>query len=36
MKLVADNVDVIVLPNTGHGILEERPRDTAEALVNCL
>jgi pimeloyl-ACP methyl ester carboxylesterase len=36
MKLVADNVEVIVLPNTGHWILEERPKETAEALVNFL
>ena len=36
MKLVADNVEVIVLPNTGHWILEERPKETTEALVNFL
>ena len=36
MKLVADNVTVIVLPNTGHWILEERPKETSEALVNFL
>jgi pimeloyl-ACP methyl ester carboxylesterase len=36
MKLVADNVDVIVLPNTGHWILEERPKETTEALVKFL
>jgi pimeloyl-ACP methyl ester carboxylesterase len=36
MKLVTDNVDVIVLPNTGHWILEERPKETMEALVNFL
>ena len=36
MKLVADNVDVVVLPNTGHWILEERPKETIEALVNFL
>ena len=36
MKLVADNVEVIVLPNTGHWILEEPPKETAEALVNFL
>ena len=36
MKLVADNVEVVVLPNTGHWILEERPKETAEALVNFL
>jgi pimeloyl-ACP methyl ester carboxylesterase len=36
MKLVADKVDVIVLPNTGHWILEERPKETTEALVKFL
>jgi len=36
MKLVADNVEVIVLPNTGHWILQEPPKETAEALVNFL
>ena len=36
MKLVADNVEVVELPNTGHWILEERPKETTEALVNFL
>jgi pimeloyl-ACP methyl ester carboxylesterase len=36
MKLVADNVTVIVLPNTGHWILEERPKETIDALVKFL
>jgi pimeloyl-ACP methyl ester carboxylesterase len=36
MRLVADNVSVIVLPNTGHWILEERPKETTEALVKFL
>src|SRR5437667_10809004 len=36
MKLVADNVTVVVLPNTGHWISEERPKETAEALLNFL
>src|SRR5438132_11915623 len=36
MKLVADNVTVIVLPNTGHWILEEKPKETTNALVNVL
>ena len=36
MKLVADNVTVIVLPNTGHWILEEKPKETTYALVNFL
>src|ERR1700730_13247740 len=36
MKLVADNVTVVVLPNTGHWILEERPKETTDALVKFL
>ena len=36
MKLVATNVKVIVLKNTGHWILEENPKETTEALVNFL
>jgi pimeloyl-ACP methyl ester carboxylesterase len=36
MKLVADNVTVIVLKDTGHWILEERPKETTEALVRFL
>ena len=36
MKLVADNVTVIVLPNTGHWILEERPKETTDALLKFL
>jgi pimeloyl-ACP methyl ester carboxylesterase len=36
MKLVADNVTVIVLPNTGHWILEERPKETTDALFKFL
>ena len=35
-KLVAENATVIVLPNTGHWILEEKPKETTEALVNFL
>ncbi|HEX4640815.1 MAG TPA: alpha/beta hydrolase [Chthoniobacterales bacterium] len=35
-KLVAENATVIVLPNTGHWILEERPKETTEALTNFL
>jgi pimeloyl-ACP methyl ester carboxylesterase len=35
-KLVAANATVIVLPNTGHWILEEKPKETTEALVNFL
>ena len=36
MKLVADNVTVVVLPNTGHWILEEQPKETTDALVKFL
>jgi pimeloyl-ACP methyl ester carboxylesterase len=36
MKLVATNVTVIVLPDTGHWILEERPKETSDALVKFL
>jgi len=35
-KLVADNAMVIVLPNTGHWILEEKPKETTDALMNFL
>jgi pimeloyl-ACP methyl ester carboxylesterase len=31
-RLVASNVTVVVLENTGHWVLEERPKDTTEAL----
>ena len=36
MKLVTENPIVIVLPNTGHWILEEKPKETTDALVNFL
>jgi pimeloyl-ACP methyl ester carboxylesterase len=36
MKLVATNVTVMVLPDTGHWILEERPKQTTDALVRFL
>lgn len=36
MKLVADNVTVVVLKETGHWILEERPKETTDALVKFL
>ncbi|PYI93321.1 MAG: alpha/beta hydrolase [Verrucomicrobia bacterium] len=35
-KLVADTPGLIVLKDTGHWILEERPKETTEALVNFL
>jgi len=36
MKLVADNVTGIVLKDTGHWISEERPKETADALIEFL
>lgn len=36
MKLVADNVTVVVLPDSGHWILEEKPKETTEALLKFL
>ncbi|HEY2122847.1 MAG TPA: alpha/beta hydrolase [Chthoniobacterales bacterium] len=35
-KLVADNPTVIVLPNAGHWILEEKPKETTDALLKFL
>jgi pimeloyl-ACP methyl ester carboxylesterase len=35
-KLVAGNATLIVLPNAGHWILEERPKETSDALVKFL
>jgi pimeloyl-ACP methyl ester carboxylesterase len=36
MRLVASNVTVIVLPDTGHWIMEERPKETMDAIVTFL
>ena len=36
MKLVADNVTVVVLKDTGHWISEERPKETSDALTKFL
>ena len=36
MKLVANDVAVVVLKDTGHWISEERPRETTDALINFL
>jgi pimeloyl-ACP methyl ester carboxylesterase len=36
MKLVADNVSVVIVKNSGHWILEEQPKHTTEALVSFL
>ena len=35
-KLIAPNVKVVVLENTGHWIMEERPKETIAALVDFL
>ena len=35
-KLVAPDVTVVVLNDTGHWLLEERPRETTEALLRFL
>ena len=35
-KLVADDVTVVVLKDTGHWILEETPRETIDALMKFL
>jgi pimeloyl-ACP methyl ester carboxylesterase len=32
MKVVASNVTVVVLKDAGHWVLEERPKETMEAL----
>jgi pimeloyl-ACP methyl ester carboxylesterase len=36
MKLVASDLTVVVLKDTGHWIMEERPKDTMDALVKFL
>jgi pimeloyl-ACP methyl ester carboxylesterase len=36
MKLVASNVTVVILKDTGHWVLEERPKETTDALLNFL
>jgi len=36
MKLVATNVTVVIVKNSGHWILEEQPKQTINALVNFL
>jgi pimeloyl-ACP methyl ester carboxylesterase len=35
-KLVASNVQIIVIPNAGHWIMEEQPKQTMDALLNFL
>jgi pimeloyl-ACP methyl ester carboxylesterase len=36
MKLVASNVTIVVLEDTGHWLLEERPKETTDALLKFL
>jgi pimeloyl-ACP methyl ester carboxylesterase len=36
MKSVANNVTVIDFKDTGHWLMEERPKETMEALLNFL
>ncbi len=36
MKLVATNVTVVIVKNSGHWILEEQPKQTTDALMNFL
>jgi pimeloyl-ACP methyl ester carboxylesterase len=36
MKLVASNVTIVVLKDTGHWVMEERPKETMEALTSFL
>jgi pimeloyl-ACP methyl ester carboxylesterase len=36
MKLVASNVNAVVLKDTGHWVMEERPNETSDALKNFL
>ena len=36
MKLVAMDVRISVLKNTGHWLMEERPEETTHALMNFL
>jgi hypothetical protein len=36
MKIVATDANEIVLKDTGHGVLEERPKETTDALLKFL
>src|SRR6266481_2315831 len=36
LKLVASNVTVVILKDTGHWVLEERPKETSDALLKFL
>jgi pimeloyl-ACP methyl ester carboxylesterase len=34
MKLVGTNVTVIVVPGAGHWLMEERPKETMDAIMS--
>lgn len=36
MKLVATDVTVVILPDTGHWLMEERPQETSQAVTKFL
>jgi pimeloyl-ACP methyl ester carboxylesterase len=36
MRLVATNVTVVVLKDTGHWLMEERPKETMDAILKFL
>jgi pimeloyl-ACP methyl ester carboxylesterase len=36
VKLVATDVQIVVLKNSGHWVLEEQPKETTDALVKFL
>jgi hypothetical protein len=36
LKIVATDANEIVLKDTGHGVLEERPKETTDALLEFL
>jgi pimeloyl-ACP methyl ester carboxylesterase len=36
MKLVASEVTIVVLKDTGHWVVEERPKETTDALTKFL
>jgi len=36
MKLVAKDVKIEIVKNSGHWILEEQPKQTAVAILSCL
>jgi pimeloyl-ACP methyl ester carboxylesterase len=36
MKLVASDVTIVVLKDTGHWVMDKRPKETTDALMNFL